>query len=58
VPRDRLIELLDLQPPDNQDRKSRPTLERIARERGQPLDALEKDIEAAIAQLRAEEQAR
>ena len=58
VPRDRLIEILELRPPDDPDRKTRPTLERIARDRGQPLDALEKDIKAAIALLRAEEQAR
>ncbi|MBV2187217.1 MAG: hypothetical protein KUL88_22080 [Rhizobium sp.] len=53
VPRDRLIEILGLRPPD---RKERPTLERIARERGQPLEAFETDLETAIARLRAEEQ--
>ncbi|MBW8318069.1 MAG: hypothetical protein K0M47_01450 [Rhizobium sp.] len=55
VPRDRLVELLGLQPPDDPDRKARPTLERIARDRGQPLETFENDIEVAIARLRAEE---
>lgn len=55
VPRDRLVEILGLQPPDDPDRKARPTLERIASDRGQPLETFENDIEAAIARLRAEE---
>ncbi|HCL66615.1 MAG TPA: hypothetical protein DIC56_17605 [Rhizobium sp.] len=53
VSRDRLIESLGLRPPD---KKERPTLERIAGERGQTLEAFETEIEAAIARLRAEKQ--
>ena len=37
-----------LQPPDDPDRKARPTLERIASDRGQPLETFENDIEAAM----------
>jgi uncharacterized protein involved in exopolysaccharide biosynthesis len=52
VPRDRLIETLGLTPPD---RGKRPTLERLARERGQTLEVFESDLKAAIARLRSEE---
>lgn len=52
VPRDALAEALGLAPPE---KGKRPTLDRLARERGQPWDAFERDIKAAIARLRTEE---
>ncbi|MFN7010713.1 MAG: hypothetical protein ACK4PN_11845 [Allorhizobium sp.] len=55
VPRDRLTEILNLAPPDETDRKARPTLERIARDRGQTLNALKAEIDAAILKLRSQE---
>ncbi len=55
VPRDRLTEILQLAPPDDKDRKARPSLERIARDRGQTLDALKAEIHAAILTLRSQE---
>ncbi|GEO85649.1 MULTISPECIES: hypothetical protein [Alphaproteobacteria] len=58
VPRDRLMEILNLQPSDNQNKRARPTLERIARDQGQSLDAFEIDVKAAIALLRAQEPSR
>lgn len=55
VPRDRLAEALGLAPLE---KGKRPTLEGLARERGQPWDVFANDIKAAIARLRTEEATR
>lgn len=56
VPRDKLIEMLKLAPPEGKDRKTRPNLEQIAEDRGQTFDALKAEIDAAILTLRNQEQ--